>query len=92
MLAKLIQTYASWSTSSLKSGLTVVFCLIITAGLIIVSFLPPLDYLPDGNRNFVFARIIVPPGYNKESTVEISRAMERAAKPLWKAESDGPYG
>ena len=91
-LAKSIQAYATWSTSSLKYGLTVVFCLVMTAGLIIVSFLPPLDYLPDGNRNFVFARIIVPPGYNKNSTVEISRAMERAAKPLWEAESDGPYG
>ena len=91
-LAKSIQAYATWSTSSLKYGLTVVFCLVMTAGLIIVSFLPPLDYLPDGNRNFVFARIIVPPGYNKDSTVEISRAMERAAKPLWEAESDGPYG
>ena len=90
--AKLIQKYAFWATSSVKSGLTVVFLLIITATLVIFSFLPPLDYLPDGNRNFVYARIIVPQGYNKESTVEISRAMEKAAKPLWEAESDGPYG
>ena len=35
---------------------------------------------------------MVPPGYNKEATVDISRAMERAARPLWEAESDGPYG
>ncbi|MDC6451507.1 efflux RND transporter permease subunit [Alphaproteobacteria bacterium] len=90
--AKAIQKYAFWSTSSLKFGLIVVFGLILTAGVTITSFLPPLDYLPDGNRNFVFARIMVPPGYNKEATVEISRAMERAAKPLWESESDGPYG
>ena len=90
--AKLIQEYAIWSTKSLKLGLSVVMGLIITASLSIFYFLPPLDYLPDGNRNFVFARIMVPPGYNKEATIDISRAMEKAAKPLWEAKSDGPYG
>ena len=90
--AKLIQKYAFWSTNSLKFGLTVVFGLILTASVTISYFLPPLDYLPDGNRNFVFARIMVPPGYNKEATIEISQAMEKAAKPLWQAKNDGPYG
>ena len=90
--AKLMEKYASYSASSLKFGLTVVLGLVLTAGVIISSFLPPLDYLPDGNRNFVFARIMVPSGYNKEATLEISRAMERAAQPLWEAENDGPYG
>ena len=90
--ARLIQEYAVWSTKSLKLGLSVVMGLIITASLSIFYFLPPLDYLPDGNRNFVFARIMVPPGYNKEATIDISRAMEKAAKPLWEAKSNGPYG
>ena len=67
----MIQEYAIWSTKSLKLGLSVVMGLIITASLSIFLFLPPLDYLPDGNRNFVFARIIVPPGYNKEATIEV---------------------
>ncbi len=35
-----------------------------------------------------FARISVPPGYNKEATLEISKAMEKAAKPLWEKEID----
>ena len=56
--------------------------------LFILSFLPPLDYLPDGNRNFVFARIIVPPGYNKEATLDIAKAMEKSAKPLWQKRAD----
>ncbi len=86
--AVVITKYASWSTTSLKAGLLVVFGLIVTSIIIIISFLPPLDYLPDGNRNFVFARISVPPGYNKEATLEISKAMERAAQPLWEAEND----
>ena len=92
MFAKAIHNYASWATNSLKSGLSVVLGLVITAGLIIFIFLPPLDYLPDGNRNFVYARIMVPPGYNKEATIEISRAMEDAARPLWEKKEDGGYG
>ena len=47
-----------------------------------------MDYLPDGNRNFVFARIIVPTGYNKEATLEIARAMEKSAQPLWEKKTD----
>ena len=47
-----------------------------------------MDYLPDGNRNFVFARIIVPPGYNKEATLDIAKAMEKSAQPLWEKKID----
>ena len=86
--SKSILNYAAWSTSSIKAGLLVVSGLIIASVAIIICFLPPLDYLPDGNRNFVFARISVPPGYNKEATLEISKAMEKAAKPLWEKEID----
>ena len=83
-----ILKYAAWSTSTIKAGLLVVAGLIVASVAIIIYFLPPLDYLPDGNRNFVFARISVPPGYNKEATLEISKAMEKAAKPLWEKEID----
>ena len=57
-------------------------------GIFVFSFIPPLDYLPDGNRNFVFARIIVPPGYNKEATLDIAKAMEKSAQPLWEKKID----
>ena len=54
------------------------FSIILISFIFVFSFIPPLDYLPDGNRNFVFARIIVPPGYNKNATLEIARAMEKS--------------
>ena len=46
-------------------------------------FMPKLDYLPDGNANFVFGRIIVPPGYSMDETLRIAERMEAAAAPLW---------
>ena len=90
--ANVIHKYAFWATSSLRSGLVVVISLIVTASLTIFIFLPPLDYLPDGNRNFVFARIMVPPGYNKAATIDIARSMENAARPLWESKVEGEYG
>ena len=81
--SNIICKYADWSVSSLKKGLLVVLSFICLSFFIVISYIPSLDYLPDGNRNFVFARIIVPPGYNKEATLEIAKAMENAARPLW---------
>ena len=54
--------------------------------------MPRLDYLPDGNANFVFGRLIVPTGYSMEETLRIAEKMESAAKPLWegKIKQGGP--
>ena len=54
--------------------------------------MPRLDYLPDGNANFVFGRLIVPTGYSMEETLRIAEKMESAAKPLWegKTKEGGP--
>ncbi len=49
---------------------------IITGGAIwaAATFLPKLEYLPDGNRNLVFGIILPPPGYNLPTTTKIARA------------------
>ncbi|MBL6958480.1 MAG: efflux RND transporter permease subunit [Rhodospirillales bacterium] len=69
------------------------FCVVVgVCGLTAVStfqFLPKLDYLPDGNRNFVTGRIQPPPGYNLQSTERVAEAIEAAVKPLWASET-GP--
>ena len=50
------------------------------------KLMPKLDYLPDGNANFIFGRISVPAGYSMEETLRIAERMERAARPLWQGE------
>ncbi|MGB0181892.1 MAG: efflux RND transporter permease subunit [Candidatus Puniceispirillales bacterium] len=68
----------------------VVFMIIIGG---IMLMMPKLDYLPDGNANFVFGRISVPPGYSVDETLTIASAMEKGARPLWEAdpkETDKP--
>ncbi|WP_282607273.1 efflux RND transporter permease subunit [Pelagibius sp. Alg239-R121] len=51
------------------------------------KFLPELEYLPEGNRNLVFGRMIPPPGYNLETTTDIAETIEAATRPLWASET-----
>ena len=53
------------------------------------TFLPKLEYLPEGNRNLMFGIIIPPPGYNLDTTTEIAKRIEDEIKPLLRSVS-GP--
>jgi HAE1 family hydrophobic/amphiphilic exporter-1 len=53
------------------------------AGLIVMgsiaasyAFAPPIDYLPQGNRNFLFAVVRTPPGFNTDQKEAILRELE----------------
>ena len=50
-------------------------------------YIPPLEYLPDGNTNFVFGFLQTPPGYNLETTREIAQRVETAIRPHWASET-----
>lgn len=53
------------------------------------AFLPKLEYLPEGNRNLVFASTQPPPGYNLATTTVGAARIEDAVRPLWVSET-GP--
>lgn len=52
-------------------------------------YMPSLEYLPDGNTNFVFGFIQLPPGYNLETTKAVAERVEAATRPHWASET-GP--
>ena len=54
----------------------------------IVLLLPPLDYLPKGNRNLVFSVMVPPPGYNVDQLFEIGSRIEPKIAPSWEAAGD----
>ncbi len=54
-----------------------------------VTFLPKLEYLPEGNRNLIFGVMVPPPGYNLDTMTQIANRIEAAARPLWATET-GP--
>lgn len=62
---------------------SVITVLTLTSATIFATFilLPKLEYLPEGNRNFVFGVIMPPPGYNLDTTTGIAKNIEQVAKP-----------
>ncbi len=52
-------------------------------------FRPDLEYLPNGNRNFIFGFVLPPPGYNLETSTAIGQNLEDAVRPHWASET-GP--
>lgn len=45
--------------------------------------LPPLDYLPSGNRNVIFGLLFPPPGYNLEQLSRMGERIEEKVRPAW---------
>ena len=60
--SKLIIAYAKFIVKNKFLGLTLVIFIVVISASASFKFLPKLDYLPDGNANFVFGRLIVPTG------------------------------
>ena len=70
-------------------SLAVVVVVTLTAGTLAWTFLPKLEYLPEGNQNLVFGIVIPPPGYNLGTMTDIATDIEGAVRPLWASET-GP--
>jgi len=51
---------------------------------------PSVEYLPNGNRNLIFAILIPPPGYNIEMLTEMGRQVEESLKPFWNVDPGSP--
>ena len=68
-------------------GVGILMVAVIAGGAAVASwtFLPRLEYLPEGNRNLVFGVLIPPPGYNLATTETIAQRIEGVAEPLWAA-------
>ena len=45
--------------------------------------MPEIEYLPAGNRNLVFSRILPPPGYNVNQLAAMGAEIESTLKPYW---------
>ncbi|MGJ8694892.1 MAG: efflux RND transporter permease subunit [Verrucomicrobiaceae bacterium] len=87
-LPEIIGGTVGWLISSSLKRLAVVgvFLLITIFGVKIL--LPPLDYLPSGNRNVIFGLLFPAPSYNLDALSETGRRMEATVAPAWEATGD----
>ncbi len=93
LISSLVVRFAGYTTRNRKISLLTVVSLLVSSVAVIFLMMPKLDYLPDGNANFMLGRIFVPPGYSINETKKIADKMEASARPLWeKSEKmgDGP--
>jgi len=58
--------------------------------LLAIGLMPPLDYLPAGNRNLVFGGLLIPPGYSLDQRTEIAQRIEDRIGPYAEVEPDDP--
>ncbi len=93
LISSLVVRFAKYTTRNRKIALLTVISLLTSSLAVIFLMMPKLDYLPDGNANFMLGRIFVPPGYSINETKKIADKMEAAARPLWEKSDkmgDGP--
>ena len=49
---------------------------------------PPIEYLPNGNRNLVFGMLLPPPGYNMDQLIAMGEKVEADLRPYWNVDPD----
>lgn len=81
--------FTRFIVGSAPRALALVAAVAIGTSVFALAFMPKLEYLPDGNRNFIFGVILPPPGYNLDTASEIAARLEDAVRPLWASET-GP--
>ena len=74
-------------TANRAMALTLVIIIASSAIAVTILLTPKREYMPDGNRNFVFARILPPPGYNLDTARETALRIEDAVRQHWIADS-----
>ena len=84
-----VQAFVRLVTTSSVAAFLVVAAVSTVAGFGAYTYLPKLEYLPNGNRNLMFGIVIPPPGYNLETMTEIAKGIETATRHLWE-EVSGP--
>ncbi len=81
----LVMMYVRATVRARLLGIIMVSLIAGAAATATITFLPQLEYLPEGNRNLVFGLIIPPPGYNLDTTETIAERIEQTARPMWEA-------
>lgn len=89
-IAALGNRFASWVTQAnywilrkrWRSATLITAMVLFSFGVSYVLW-PKVEYLPSGNRNFVFCSLSPPPGHNINHLMEMGEQLESDLKPYW---------
>jgi HAE1 family hydrophobic/amphiphilic exporter-1 len=77
-----ISRFVYWMCGFVSARIGVILALTATAVMLTVFLAPKTEYLPEGNRNFLFGILLPPPGYNLQELEDIAEAIEADILPL----------
>jgi HAE1 family hydrophobic/amphiphilic exporter-1 len=78
-----------WLCSSTRRAATTLAAAIVGSLLVAWVLLPPMEYLPTGNRNLVFGILIPPPGYSIEELETTGNRLQSQMARYTGVEADG---
>lgn len=84
-MAEMFRKAVFWLTGGWLRRIVVVVGMVSVAVLASWFLMPPRNYLPPGNQNFVFGLMFPPPGYNLEEFARIADQVEAKLRPWWEA-------
>lgn len=79
-----------WIQRGTVRSLAVVLVMVGASVGLSYLFWPKVEYLPSGNRNFVFCSVSPPPGYNMDQLLAMGTKIEDDLKPYWNADPGSP--
>lgn len=79
-----------WLTRGYVVRLSLLTVMIAASGFLSWKLMPPTDYLPPGNQNFVFGMLFPPPGYNIDEYRGMSNQVTASLRPWWEAKPGSP--
>lgn len=87
-IALAISKANQWILSSRTRSATLVLGMAVFSFGLSYWLWPKVEYLPSGNRNFVFCSLSPPPGHNMQHLMEMGERLETALKPYWDVDPD----
>lgn len=79
-----------WIVARRVRSFAVVAIMVAFSAGVSYALWPEVEYLPEGNRNFVFCQISPPPGYNIEQLMKMGEELEKDLKPYWDVDPGSP--
>lgn len=85
-IGRVVTGLVSWLVDRFWRRILTVCVLTGLAFFTALAFIPEGEYLPKGNRNFVFGMLFPPPGYNTDQLTKIAGRVGEEMRPYWEAE------
>jgi HAE1 family hydrophobic/amphiphilic exporter-1 len=79
-----------WIQATASRSLATIAVILVSAVMLSYLFWPKVEYLPSGNRNFVFMQISPPPGYNMEELMKMGEEIEQELEENWNTDPGSP--